>query len=833
MTGLTAREWISLPYQLSDPGTFVRYEPYLVADGHGRIHLFWTQDSAQRCCLGSGQFSVLRYAQYSDGIWKDPIDLVRVEGGRVDAASACVDPSGHLHVAFVRNGQAGSIYYMRVEAEDALSSDGWSAPRELMIDQPRTNRIRLRADGAGVLHLVFSRTSGTKGIFYSRSTDGGADWSESTQLDPDIPEEETPQIFQFETDPQGGLHVAWNYYSQSDGEAVGRWLRYARSLDGGMTWSEPFTLDEFELNEDPLTDSVRTPHGIVFTGDQVHVVWTGGPPGGPTGVGRKYRMSPDRGSTWENIETNIFNAWGEQNGDGLASDETGRVHWVGLVRRFVGPGQLWEGLWGADWDGQWSEPSQVVRTLSPGIDSPRLASTADGQLVAAFRSSPDPETGLRYLYATHNTGPVISFPHCGDGGGLSMQIAVNNLSDQTASGRLMVFDQQGKPQPLPFAGLGEESEIELSIAPKATRVLTTLGTSTPFKLGFIRIELDQPEVSGVAIFKYASGPEASVLPAAPGRRFALFVERSEDLNTGIAFARLSPNQPLALSLYGLDGTLLESREYTMFGIQEARFVDELLDVEPGFRGLLVVDSPALLAAVGLRFGAGVLSTIPVIGLDSGDATRGSFLFPHSGDGAGLSMRFVINNLGDEDPVVGKVSFLDSKGQPQELPLAQGSASEFPLDLASHATLLLSSEGSSNPVKTGFVSVEAEPATVGGVAIFKYASGPEASVLPSYPGRKFSLFVTHTTGLDTGVALNRSGSAAVNLALYGEDGSLIASRPFDFPEDGRQGALFLGELFPELGQDFRGLLLLESEEDFAAVGLRFGGGVLSTIPVTGL
>ncbi|MFZ0430029.1 MAG: sialidase family protein, partial [Acidobacteriota bacterium] len=670
--------------------------------------------------------------------------------------------------------------------------------------------------------------------FYTRSSDGGAHWSEPVQLDPDIPADFTPQIFQFEIDARDGLHAAWNDYTVSGGsEAVSRWLRYSHSFDGGSTWSAPAKLDEFDPSGDPLTQSTRSPHGIAFTGDQVHIVWTGGPPGAPTGVGRKYRTSPDRGVTWGDIATNIFGAWGEQNGDGLATDSSGVVHWVGLVRKFVGPGQLWEGLWGADWNGAWSEPTQVVTRLSPGIDSPRLASTPGGQRVAAFRSSPDSETGLRYLFATHDSGPAFYFPHYGDGQGLSMQVAINNPSDQTASGRLAVYDQAGDPQELPFADLGSMSSVDLSIPPKSTRVLTTLGTSDPVRVGFIRVELDQPEASGVAIFRYASGPEASVLPSSPGRRFALFVERSDRLRTGIALARLSPNQPVSLALYSLDGTLVESRDYPMAATQEAKFVDELLDVPSEFQGLLVIESPALLTAVGLRFGNGVLSTIPIVDLDSQESARSAFLFPHYGDGSGLSMQFAVNNLNASSAATGLLSILAVDGSPQELPLADGSHSEVSLHLAPHATEVLESRGTSIPPRTGFVSVESDQPGISGVAIFKYASGPEASVLPSHYGKRFVLFAERSASLRTGIALVRAGSDTVTLSLYNDQGTLVGSRPFEFSPGGRQGARFLSEAFTDLPQDFSGLLILESDADFAAIGLRFGGGVLSTIPVTPL
>ena len=117
-----------------------------------------------------------------------------------------------------------------------------------------------------------------------------------------------------------------------------------------------------------------------------------------------------------------------------------------------------------------------------------------------------------------------------------------------------------------------------------------------------------------------------------------------------------------------------------------------------------------------------------------------------------------------------------------------------------------------------------------MAVFKYPDGREASILPSYPGKKFAVFVERSANFNTGIAISRSGTQPVTLQLYDERGVSLGSRQLIFDQD-YQRARFLTEVFDNLPSQFRGVLVMESLGDFTTLGLRFGGNVLSTIPVT--
>lgn len=130
------------------------------------------------------------------------------------------------------------------------------------------------------------------------------------------------------------------------------------------------------------------------------------------------------------------------------------------------------------------------------------------------------------------------------------------------------------------------------------------------KVGYARLDVDQQEVSGIAIFKYASGAEASVLPTIAGQEFSLFVEKTATLDTGIAVCRWS-GQPVSLKLFDIQGALVSAKMLDFSGNQNSQFLSQIFTLPSTFQGTLQMESDGQFAPLGLRFGGSTLSTIPV------------------------------------------------------------------------------------------------------------------------------------------------------------------------------------------------------------------------------
>ena len=203
----------------------------------------------------------------------------------------------------------------------------------------------------------------------------------------------------------------------------------------------------------------------------------------------------------------------------------------------------------------------------------------------------------------------------------------------------------------------------------------------------------------------------------------------------------------------------------------------------------------------------------------------TFYFPHYGDGDGIRMIFSLSNPSDQSAQV-TISFHDRAGNPEQLPIAGGPSHSVPLQLAPNSSMVVETDGTSTPLKSGYAVVESSHGRITGVAIFKFSSGLEASVLPARPKEAFALYVEKSAAMDTGIAVMRTAEAPIQLSLYDQDGSLIGAKTFNPAE--LQAANFLGELFPDVTNQ-KGVLVAESETPFCMLGLRFGGGILSTIP----
>jgi len=215
-----------------------------------------------------------------------------------------------------------------------------------------------------------------------------------------------------------------------------------------------------------------------------------------------------------------------------------------------------------------------------------------------------------FFLLTDVTAGVFYFPHVADGQGTYTVFTISNHSDATATGSLSLFDDLSVPLTLPFVA-GPRSTLPLSLAPHSTQIFITTGISNPVAAGYAKVELSEEDVTGAAMFRYGDGREATVLPCKTGSRMSFYVERSSELQTGIAVFR-DGALPLELSFYNTSGKLIQSFSYQFSGRRTAKFLNEIFPVPlpASFTGSLVIESGTSFAAIGLRFGPSILSVVP-------------------------------------------------------------------------------------------------------------------------------------------------------------------------------------------------------------------------------
>lgn len=424
----------SNPYRLSSEDGAAS-EGYLVADQYGYVHTFWTET------LFEGGRTVVNYARFDGTTWTKPIDIYIASRG-IRNVSPFVDQQGNLYIAWAE-GFIGPAYYTYAPANNALSAQNWSKPLQINIP---ARIVYLRVDSNGVIHILYIDQTEDAGVYYVRSEDRGITWSEPLWLDPDILPGHIPESLNFELDENDGLHAVW-FYGARELRARPDWVRYAHSLDGGLAWSAPFTIDRYiEGSDHHLTNASPI---MIVRGQTVHVIWAAG-----SLPYRNYRFSTDAGFTWS-VPVQFLGELHGQAGDGLAIDGAGRVHFFGQIRYPLA-------IYHAYWDlSRWSLPELVYLVAVEGSeegfgDRVHAHNTypvvrAGNQLVLTFADGPaDPNRRLFVMYRTlDDIPPLENMP----------------TPDPTATPVPMSSPTRGQPTPTPMrtptAPSVESEEVQL------------------------------------------------------------------------------------------------------------------------------------------------------------------------------------------------------------------------------------------------------------------------------------------------------------------------------------------------------------------------------------
>ena len=362
----------SSPYRLSS-GEGEASEGFMVADDYGFLHVFWIEEGIPQ------SRPIIQYARFDGRNWSIPVDIRAAEGFTIGYVSPYIDEAGIIHLMWTE-GNAGPVYYMQAPAYDALSAQKWSQPIRIDVS---AFELQLQIDSQGIYHLVYSDFYGADpGVYYVQSLDQGETWSFPIWLDPDIPASYAPFWMRFVVDDSDRLHITWSYMDVF--EAINKWVRYTRSLDGGTNWSAPATIDEAINSEFDLR--MANP-GMAVSGDAVHVVWAG-----TAQTNRKHRYSLDGGETWEPARRIFGELHGQAAGDGLVVDVNGRIHFASHIRH---PSAIWHTYWDED---HWSNLEAVNPSVAINPHFVRLAIRGDNQLIMTFKPESDATTPLYAIY---------------------------------------------------------------------------------------------------------------------------------------------------------------------------------------------------------------------------------------------------------------------------------------------------------------------------------------------------------------------------------------------------------------------------------------------------
>ena len=342
--------------------------PLVLCDQYQNTHILWSDRFGE---------SALYYMNDISGDWSAPMDVI-TNGDDIRnmiKLSAVIDDSTDiLHVLWLDQWIKGVLHYSQVPISEASNPRAWMKSVPLALG---TENGSIDVDPEGNLHLVYG-TSGDDnlevGVDYIRSNDSGETWSTPINVvSKKVPFPSDPYA-EIAVDETGRMHVGITYRSQDYGSysEVG----YARSVDGGFTWSD------YELIDDLGTawQGVSTISPYAFEENEIHLTWHD--------PRRMHRWSNDGGSTWSEPDQimTLGAAFGGPNA--LTQDSSGAVHLVTAIN---------EGVYSARWDGSMWGPSERIedREIDP-----------HGQEIAICQGNK-----LQVIYDDRNDSQKIWYSH--------------------------------------------------------------------------------------------------------------------------------------------------------------------------------------------------------------------------------------------------------------------------------------------------------------------------------------------------------------------------------------------------------------------------------------
>ncbi len=230
--------------------------PAAAVDRMGLVHMVWAGNAPGEEQL-RGTERLIYYSVWDGKAWSTPQDVI-ISPGVILAMALCADSSGSLHLMWESGSQL--LYARRVRSSDGEA--GWTDP--LPLDEvgiiPGQFSVDIAADAGGKLHVALAEEA--RRILYLSSEDEGETWEQQLVFENEDHQVAEPQLL---VDHQQRLHIVWASY------AAGGWpprgIFYSRSEDGGQTWEVPAPLSPEEPFAKPsITEREPNEIHVVWSG---------------------------------------------------------------------------------------------------------------------------------------------------------------------------------------------------------------------------------------------------------------------------------------------------------------------------------------------------------------------------------------------------------------------------------------------------------------------------------------------------------------------------------------------------------------------------------------
>lgn len=204
-----------------------------VADLDNNIHVVWTQSSF----LDDDSTPSIYYALWDGGGWSKPAQIMVTNGSPINL-SLTTDNHGKLFLVWVDQ-DSGDLLFSWGNSSRANIPLEWASPKILPSSAKLNSSPEILVDDSGNIVVTYAVTlNENRGVYMVRSENLGETWSAPLQIFDAVYSEwdavDRPKIA---LTSDGKLHSLFSRYSVSGGiHPMG--LYYSQSEDGGATWSD-------------------------------------------------------------------------------------------------------------------------------------------------------------------------------------------------------------------------------------------------------------------------------------------------------------------------------------------------------------------------------------------------------------------------------------------------------------------------------------------------------------------------------------------------------------------------------------------------------------------
>ena len=273
--------------------------PVIAYDSSDNIHIVWDDNTPAR--------QEIYYRRSTDGgtTWTSAKRLTKLNGdSRVP--SIAVDPSDNVHIVwFDMTPGNNEIYYTR----SINGGINWSSPKRMTWNPSSSTHPCIAAGSGSDLHIVWQDDGpGNEEIYYKRSTNEGLSWPLTKRLTWNSGASMYPGVA---SDSGNDIHVVWTDQTPGNYEVF-----YKKSTNGGANW--------------PLTKRLTwnsgasgAPSVATDAGDNIYLVWNDDTLGNYEIF---FKRSTNGGSAWATKRL-TWNG-GDSKVPDIATYSTGQIHIV-------------------------------------------------------------------------------------------------------------------------------------------------------------------------------------------------------------------------------------------------------------------------------------------------------------------------------------------------------------------------------------------------------------------------------------------------------------------------------------------------------------------------